>query len=97
MSVLFDEKFMRTLQESLGAARGSSIAAVLGPIIKSDPVTGPLMSAAPESAAQTVIGIANVLGPDASVEEIAALYKQGMAQAVSPGKSAKKKWWRFGR
>jgi hypothetical protein len=92
MSVVFSEKFMRELEKSLGSDRALRITSALGPIIESDPI----MRTAPEVAAQTVIGMAKMLGPDASADEIIALYRQGM-EARSPGKSAKKKWWRFGR
>lgn len=93
MSVAFSEKFMRELEKSLGSNRALEITSALGSIIGSDPI----MRTAPEVAAQTVIGMAKLLGPDASTDEIVALYRQGMASAWGAGKPAKKKWWRFGR
>jgi hypothetical protein len=93
MSLVFSEKLMRTLEQSLGGDLALRITSALGPTISADPVMG----GAPEVAAQVIIGIAKTLGPDASADEIVALYRQGRAEALSPGKSTKKKWWRFGR
>ena len=59
MSVVFSEKFMRELEKSLGSDRALRITSALGPIIESDPI----MRTAPEVAAQTVIGMAKMLGP----------------------------------
>lgn len=81
MSLVFSEKLMRALEQSLGSDLALRITSALGPTINADPIMG----RAPEVAAQVLIGIAKMLGPDPSADEIVALYRQGRAEASAPG------------